>query len=385
MKTPGLTRRAANLCVKLVQMTHPPLTPRARRVLTLVRRHGSLTRSALIRDTGLSGTAVFRATEELEAAGLVRAGEAIAQGRGQPSATIHIVPDAAFSLGLSVMTDRADVLLLDLAGAVRARREISLPGMPRDALLDAVARFRDEQPMREAIVGIGVAIAGFFTAPRTVNPSPELDDWALVDLESIVGRRLALPAMVENIAAATAIGERLLGVGADLASFCYVNVAAGFRAATVIDGQVFRGHNGNAGEIAGLFHFAGRATPNLNDLRATLAQHGTVCDSIGDLVARFDSQWPGVEEWRAARQESFDWLFQTLRYAFDCQAIVLGGRLPRDLARRIVDEAAWPEHTLPDRRGVRAPAARLAVAHLDPELAAPLGAAALILHHRMFD
>jgi predicted NBD/HSP70 family sugar kinase len=366
-------------------MNRLALTPRARRVLTLVRRHGSLSRSTLIRDTGLSGTAVFRATEELEAAGLVRAGEAVAQGRGQPSATIHIVPDAAFSLGLSVMTDRADVLLLDLAGEVRARREISLPGMPRDALLDAVARFRDEQPLRERIVGIGVAIAGFFTAPRIVNPSLELDDWALVDLEALIGRRLALPAMVENIAAATAIGEHLLGVGADFASFCYVNVAAGFRAATVIDGQLLRGHHGNAGEIAGLFTFAGRTTPNLGDLRDTLAAHGTVCDGIGDLVDRFDPHWPGVEAWLAAQQDSFDWLFQTLRYAFDCQAIVLGGRLPRALARRIVDAVEWPERALPERRGVREPPATLAVAALEPDLAAPLGAAALILHHRMFN
>jgi predicted NBD/HSP70 family sugar kinase len=367
-----------------MKMNHLSLTPRARRVLTLVRRHDGLSRSTLIRDTGLSGTAIFRATEELEAAGLVRTGEAVAQGRGQPSATIHIVPDAAFSLGLSVMTDRADVLLLDLAGTVRARREISLPGMPRTALLDAVASFRDEQPLRERIVGIGVAIAGFFTAPRIVNPSPELDDWALVDLEALVGRRLGLPAMVENIAAATAIGEHLLGIGADFGSFCYVNVAAGFRAATVIDGQLFRGHHGNAGEIAGLFTFAGRTTPNLGDLRATLTDHGTVCDGIGDLVARFDPRWPGVDAWLAARQDSFTWLFQTLRYAFDCEAIVLGGRLPRALARRIVDAVEWPERTLPERRGVREPPATLGVAALEPDLAAPLGAAALVLHRQMF-
>ena len=365
-------------------MKDHPLTSRARQVLTLVRRHGALSRSTLIRDTGLSGTAIFRATEELEAAGLVRTGEAVAQGRGQPSMTIHIVPDAAFSLGLSVMTDRADVVLLDLAGAVRARREISLPGMPRDALLDRVAQFRDEQPTRDRIVGIGVAVAGFFTAPRIVNPAPELDDWALIDLETLVTRRLGLPAMVENIAAATAIGERLLGVGTDFASFCYVNVAAGFRVATVIDGQLFRGHHGNAGEIAGLFGFAGRPTPNLGDLRTMLADHGTVCDGIGDLVARFDPRWPGVDAWLAARQESFDWLFQTLRYAFDCQAIVLGGRLPRDLARRIVEAVAWPELTLPERRGTREPPATLTVAALEPDLAAPLGAAALILHRRLF-
>ncbi len=361
------------------------LTPRARRVLALVRQRGSLSRSDLIRDTGLSGTAVFRATEELEAAGLLRSGETVAQGRGQPSTTMHIVADAAFSLGLSVMTDRADVVLLDLAGAVRAQRDVTAPGMARPAILDAVAAFAAEQPMRDRIVGIGIAIAGFFTAPGIINPGAELDDWALIDLAETVGRSLGVPAMVENIANAAAIGERLLGVGVDHASFCYVNVAAGFGAGIVDDGQLMRGRHGNAGEIAGLFHFAGRTTPNLTDLRDTLARHGVACDSISDLVTRFEPAWSGVDAWLTAQQSSFAWLFQMLRYTLDCEAIVLGGRLPRPLAQRIVEGMIWPEVSLPSRRGVRAPSTQLIVAALDPELSAPLGAASLVLHRAMFD
>lgn len=361
------------------------LTPRARRLLGLIRRHGTRSRSDLIGDTGLSGTAVFRATEELESLGLVRSGDTVARGRGQPSATIHIVPDAAFALGLSVMTDRADIVLLDLAGQVRARREISRPGMPRAAILDAAARFAEEQPLRDRIVGIGLAVAGFFTEPRIVNPAPELDDWALIDLEQVVLDRLGLPAMVENIAGASAIGERLLGVGADSESFCYVNVAAGFRVALVDKGQLMRGRYGNAGEIAGLFPLSGRETPHLGDLQAMLARHGTVCDGISDLVTRFDPAWPGVDAWLAERAASFAWAFQTLRYMLDCETIVLGGRLPRDLARRIINAVAWPELSLPARRGLRAPMTTLAVAQLEPELAAPLGAASLILHRTLFD
>lgn len=361
------------------------LTPRARRVLALVRRQARMSRSDLIRDTGLSGTAVFRATEELEAAGLLRSGETIAHGRGQPSTMMHIVADAAFSLGLSVMTDRADVVLLDLAGEIRARRDVSAPGMTRAAILGAVSAFAAEQPMRDRIVGIGVAIAGFFTAPGITNPGAELDDWALIDLAQAVGQSLGMPAVVENIANAAAIGERLLGAGIDHASFCYINVSAGFGAGLVDGGQLVRGRHGNAGEIAGLFHFADRTTPNLVDLQDTLARHGVACTGIADLVARFDPAWPGVDAWLAERQSSFAWLFQTLRYTLDCEALILGGRLPRPLAQRIVDDMVWPEFSLPDRRGTRAPPTQLMVAALDPELSAPLGAASLVLHRALFD
>ncbi|NIJ31577.1 putative NBD/HSP70 family sugar kinase [Sphingomonas insulae] len=344
-----------------------------------------MSRSHLIRGTGLSGTAVFRATEELEAAGLLRSGETVVHGRGQPSATMHIVADAAFSVGLSVMTDRADVVLLDLAGVVRARRDVSALGMTRATILAAVATFIAEQPLRDRIVGIGLAVAGFFTAANVSNPAAELDDWALVDLAEALERSLGLSAVVENIANAAAIGERLLGAGVDHASFCYVNVAAGFGAGVIDDGQLMRGRHGNAGEIAGLFHFADRTTPNLADLCDTLARHGVACTGISDLVTRFDPAWPGVDAWLTARQSSFAWLFQMLRYTLDCDAIILGGRLPRPLAQRIVDDMVWPELSLPSRRGVRAPPTRLMVATLDPELSAPLGAASLILHRALFD
>lgn len=361
------------------------LTPRSRRVLALVRRFGSRTRSELIHQTGLSGTAVFRASEDLEAAGLVRTGDTVARGRGQPSASIHIVPDAAFSVGLSLMADRADLLLLDLAGNVRERREVSLPGMSRDAILDAVASFVAEQPIRRRIVGIGVAIAGFFTAPGVTNPTPELDDWALVDLASVIADRIELPAQVENIANAAAIGERLLGIGADYDSFCYLNVGSGFRAGIVERGQLSRGYYGNAGEIAGMFHFAGLPTPHLGDLLQHLGHYGVHCVDIADLVRRFDPAWPGVDRWVADRSDAFAKIFQMLRYTLDCEAIILGGRLPRSLAQQLIAAISWPEFTLPARRGVRAPMTKLAVAELTPDLAAPLGAASLVLHRALFD
>jgi predicted NBD/HSP70 family sugar kinase len=365
------------------------ISTRARAVLFAVRRHGSVSRSVLIRETGLSGTAIFRATEELEAAGLVRTGDTVIAGRGQPSATIHIEADAAFALGLSVMTDRADAVLIDLAGTVRATREITLPGMPRDAILDAAISFAHATLTaagieRSQLMGMGLAVAGFFVAPDTINSGEELDDWALLDLHTVAARRLGLPVAVENIASAAALGERLLGVGARYRSFCYINVATGFGAGVVIDGRLMRGKHGNAGEIAGLFPIAGRTIPNLTSLRACLAEHGVATDGIADMVARFDAGWPGVEAWLTTHQPSFAYLFGALRFAFDPEALVLGGRLPRALARQIVAALEWPESAWPSRRDRRAPATILDVASLEPDLASCLGAASLVFHESLF-
>lgn len=366
------------------------LSARARIALSMIRRHGQVSRAVLIRESGLSGTAIFRATEELEAAGLVRAGDSIIAGRGQPSTSIHIEPDAAFSLGLSVMTDRADVVLLDMAGKVRARREVTRTGMSRTAIVEAALRFGDEYFAasgvdRRRLQGLGVAVAGYFVDPGTVNPSPALEEWALVDLDTAIARQAAMPVVVENIANAAALGERLLGVGSGYQSSCYVNVAAGFGAGIIVDGQLMRGRHGNAGEVGGLFLSTGRVTPNLTTLFDCLAEHGVRRQSISDMIAHFDPTWPGVETWIAQHLPSFSYLFGALRLTLDCEAIILGGRLPRSLAQRIVDGIDWPENHWPIRRDRRAPATITTVAGLEPELSMPLGAAALVFHRTLFD
>ncbi|WP_341209303.1 ROK family transcriptional regulator [uncultured Sphingomonas sp.] len=365
------------------------LAVRSKAVLAAIRRRNNASRAELIRDLGLSGTAVFRATEELEAAGLVRSGESVAAGRGQPSAMIHIQPDAAFSIGVSVMTDRADVVLVDLAGVIRARREITRPGMPRAAMIDAAVGFAFEHMAsvgidRRRLLGLGVAVAGYFIGPSTVNPGLELEEWALVDLHEAIERQTGLPVAVENIASAAALGEHILGVAGRYDSFCYINVAAGFGAGIVMNGALLRGRNGNAGEIAGLFPSSGRITPNLMTLHDRLTDHGIACSGISDLVARFDPSWPGVEEWLAEHQPSFSYLFGALRFTLDCEAIVLGGRLPRMLAQRIVDAIDLPENHWPVRRQRRAPPMVLDVASLEPELSGPLGAASLMFHQTVF-
>lgn len=365
-------------------MTLPSLTTRAREMLRLIHRTDGLSRSALIKLTGLSGTAVFRATEELEVAGLVTIGEAVAEGRGQPSAMIHARPDAVLGLGLSIMTDRADVVLIDLTGKVRAQREITVPGMPRDAIVDAAMAFARETAGAHGvpyarIAGLGVAVAGYFVEENSVNPGFELDDWALIDLHRAIADRIGLPVMIENIAGACAIGERLLGAAGGLDSFAYVSVAAGFGGAIISDRRLLRGQTGNAGEFGIFFSLLDRPTPNLVTLKEELEQHGVACADISDLVARFHPGWPGIDQWIAAHVDSFSRLFAILRNTLDSEAIVLGGRLPRPLAQRIIDAARWPEASEPPRRDRPLPNPRLMVAGLPPEQSAPLGAASLIL------
>ena len=365
------------------------VTARERQLLTAIRNAGEISRSELIKTTGLSGVAVFRGTEDLAARGLISIGASVAQGRGQPSAIVGLNPRAMVSIGLSIMTDYAEAVILDFTGRVLQTRDLTVAGMPRGAILDALRTFIDQgleaaSLAQDAVLGVGVAIAGFFVGDGAkINPAHELDDWALIDLQALVEDRLGLPVRIENIAKAAAVGESLLGVGRRIGSFGYLNFAGGLGSGLIIDGELVRGWKGNAGEIGGLMEALGLPHPKLDTLRDTLLAHGVATTGITDLVARYDDDWPGVEAWITAFTPSFNAIAAAFRYVTDCQVIVIGGRAPPALARRIAATIRWPETSFPVRRNAPLPAPQILVAEAPVDSTA-IGAATLPLRAGYF-
>ncbi len=365
------------------------LTDREREVLGWIRDCGPLTRAALIRVSGLSGPAVFRATEDLTAKGYLLIGAPVAAGRGQPSHTVQLNPDAAYALGISVMTDFAEAAIMDLTGRVRASANVTSPGMLRRDILANAASFLAEQQMTglapSALAGVGVALAAFFVDESLMNPAIELEDWALVDLHEPVEAAFGVPAIIENSANAAAVGESLLGVGRHTPTFAYLNFAAGFGGGIILDRRLWRGLSGNAGEFAAVLNAVGAFVPNLETLRECVAANGEPTAGIDDLVARVKLDWSGVPDWIEKAAVSVKLLTRIISETIDVGTVVVGGRLPQPLAARLAEAASINQGELDQmqRRARGRPAPLILPAEASARAAA-VGAAALPLAARIF-
>ena len=371
-----------------VQLT--TVTARERLVLSLIRREGTLTRSDLIRMTELPGAAIFRVTEDLVRRGLLELGESVAQGPGKPSHAVRLRADALATVGLSVMTDFAEAVLLDFNGTVRAVRELSVEGMGLDAVFDKLHLFIEEEVSAaglaaEAICGLGVGLAGYFAdGGSRMNPAAPLEDWALKDLRAIATDKTGLDVEIENIANASAVGEQLLGVGRWANSFAYINVSHGLGSGLILNGELYRGRHGNAGEVASLLDQLGHLpVPNLETLRAALTREGVQTTGISDLVTQYRDDWPGIASWVEWAAPSFSVLASVFRQTLDCDAVVFGGRLPRQLAERIVASVRWPDETTSPRRNIRLQLPKLVAAEVTARAAA-VGAATIPLRRGYF-
>jgi glucokinase len=102
---------------------------------------------------------------------------------------------------------------------------------------------------REKIVGIGVCAPGPINlrTGRVINP-PNLPGWRNVPLARLIEQRFSLPVRVENDAKVAGLAEALFGAATGYRHIFYVTVSTGVGTGIIIDGKIYRGKNGVAGE-----------------------------------------------------------------------------------------------------------------------------------------
>jgi len=149
---------------------------------------------------------------------------------------------------LSAATVRA--ALVTAAGETTGRREAALEA---DAVVAQVARLVSE--LRDEAKGAQVAALGV-GVPGLVNPqtgrvviSSDLPSVVRGDLQAELRSATGLPVLVENDANAGAFGEYTVGAGRGSRNMFYVTIGVGIGGALILEGKLWRGASGFAGEF----------------------------------------------------------------------------------------------------------------------------------------
>ena len=362
-------------------------TANERLLLNLIRKEDRISRADLARRTGLAVQSVVRLVDGLVARGFLLTGEKMQlAGPGQPSVSIRLATDAAFTLGVSIMTDAVSLVVTDWTGCVRASAHERVDVADRPATLELLksrlASLAQTAAIdQQRIFGVGVAITGYFVGRGRINSPAGMGSWALTDLESELTAAFNLPVWVENDGTAAAAGESLYGLGRQHRTFAYIYIGAGLGGGLVLEGQPWRGLHGNAGEFTGLLSGAERPNrPTLTLLLSLVRERGVDVSSISDLVERFDPEWPGVETWLERSRPALTAIASAIGAVMDPEAIVIGGRLPSVLARMLAERAGFHAEPLRDHERPFPPVLPAEAAGD----AATLGAAAIPLQEYFF-
>jgi len=231
-----------------------PLSHRPGDLLRLIRTGEATTRGELQHATGLSRVTVSRRLDTLQAAGIIREGGIGSATGGRRPGTFMFDPDVVVL-----------VATLDAVGgttaAVNAKGEVLARG-----IIDA--RVADGPEKTLATVAIALrklavdntiplerAVAVAISVPGPTNPVDQrLDDppimpgWSGWPIVEFLREEFGMPVYVENDADAMAYGEAFHSVDPSK-SMVLVKVSAYIGAGIVLDGQIFRGTDGGAGDL----------------------------------------------------------------------------------------------------------------------------------------
>jgi predicted NBD/HSP70 family sugar kinase len=227
-----------------------------RTVLEVIHRQGPLSRAQVARVSGLSKPTVSLALAGLLDASLVRE---VGRSRGErgPSALLYeLNPVAGWVVGIDVGRRWVRAAIADIAGTIVARRDERAKVSSAKTLIGqigAVAR----RLAGEAGVEWAQVTHAALGSPGVFDPvhgyvamAPNLPGWGRSGLVEAVREVLGTNVNFENDVNLAALAERAHGHGRNVDNFVLLSVGTGIGMALVIDGQLYRGAHGAAGEVA---------------------------------------------------------------------------------------------------------------------------------------
>src|SRR3989339_1856954 len=97
-------------------------------------------------------------------------------------------------------------------------------------------------------IGLGVPGPILYEKGVVIGP-PNLPGWKQVNLKQVLGKKFKLPVYVDNDANCAALAEARFGAGIGRKHFIYITVSTGIGGGIIINGELYRGANGSAGEF----------------------------------------------------------------------------------------------------------------------------------------
>ena len=226
-----------------------------RTVLERIRRSGPVSRAQIARETGLSKPTVSQALSTLERARLVREAGRTSGGKGPTALLYELNPAAGWVIGIDVGREYVRAAAADLTGKIVAQRRQAARARSARTLITtigAVARSAAESAgigwRRITVAAVGSP--GVFGSAGHPLLAHNLPGWTREGLLDEIRRELGTSVVFENDVNLAALGERWRGLGRDVDDFVYFHVGTGVGLGIVMRGELYKGANGAAGEVA---------------------------------------------------------------------------------------------------------------------------------------
>jgi len=224
-------------------------------VLNIIRKKGNISRAEIAHITGLNKSTVSFLVDELINEGFVKEeGPGESKG-GRKPIILSINERAGCIIGIDLDVNYILIVLTDLMANVIWEKKIDVKiGETQQTIIERLIELIDEAISNapetiRGILGIGIGVPGIVDYKKgSILLAPNLK-WENVPLKQIIEDKFKIKVHIDNEANVGAIGEKWFGVGAKYNNLVYVSAGIGIGTGIIINGELYRGTVGLAGEM----------------------------------------------------------------------------------------------------------------------------------------
>jgi N-acetylglucosamine repressor len=228
-------------------------------ILHLIHSGVNCSRLELAGKTNLSPASITTIVQRLMTKDLVVESEPVRSQLGRRPVPLEIRADAAYLVGVDIGSFYQRILITDINGKIvyKSQSQTAMwEGRKRvlERTFQAVHEaMRASRLSRDAIKGIGIAHSGVIDSEAGLvlcYPRPgQMAEWKNVPLKDLFQKEFKVPCLLEDSVRTTATAEKTFGLGKELSNFIYIDVGMGIGAGIFLDGKLYRGTGGSAGEF----------------------------------------------------------------------------------------------------------------------------------------
>jgi predicted NBD/HSP70 family sugar kinase len=222
-------------------------------ILRTIRHYGPVSRTEIAKKNKISPTTVTAAVKELIRQGLVyEDGVGVSTG-GRKPVLVRFSSDSKFIIAVAITNSSIKIAEMNLEAKVRKQKIFPVYNLTGklviDYLLKSIGQFLEEYSDLTKCIGISIISPGIINVDKGIiyeNTKLKLKN---IPLKEMVEKQFKLKTWLENDANAIALAEKRFGAYRKFKNLIYITIGDGVGAGIIVNGSIFRGCRGGAGEV----------------------------------------------------------------------------------------------------------------------------------------
>lgn len=217
---------------------------------------GGISRVKLAHFMGLTRAGMSVIVNDLLDSDVIHESPAKTISSGRPPITLEVNPRRGFVAGIDMGATHLLIIIADCAARVVREKEIALdinqgPQACIEQAEKLLIELLGQEGMRIAdLLAVGVGVPGpIVSAEGMVLSPPIMPGWDRYPIRASLEDRWGIPVALNNDAELGAVGEWAYGAGRAVSNLVYIKVGTGVGAGLLLNGHIYSGSSGSAGEI----------------------------------------------------------------------------------------------------------------------------------------